>query len=704
VAPPIGRSRATRRDIQGLRAVAVGLVIADHAGISWLSGGFVGVDVFFVVSGFLITQILVREVSASGRVSVAAFYGRRARRILPAACVVLAVTAVYSAFELLVTRSADIGGDVLWSALFLANVHFASVQTDYFAAGIPASPVQHFWSLAVEEQFYLVWPVVLALAAWGASRRARTAADPHGVSSRVLTQVTWLVGATWVVSLAWSIHLTSTAPTSAYFSTPARAWELATGALLALGATRVRRLPASLGPALSLFGLGAIGLAALTFGPGTPFPGAAALLPVLGTAAVLAAGLERDDVGPSRLLGVRPLMWVGAISYSLYLWHWPVLLLGRSHVRDWPGATGSILLVAVAVALAAVSYRVVETPFRRGRFWIPTRRGLLLWPIALVVTLGSLQVASAHVDGVLEARERAAASFDPASVPKQLRTERTGDQVHDELAESLDRAAVSAPIPFPLEQDLTELGDDHAWPGCGATTTETSHAPCTLGDTASATRVVVFGDSHAHMWLPALDKLGTRDGFAVVPLIKWGCSPMAVRELEDRGESEFTACVEFRSWAVEQIRRAEPELVIVSSRAYPPDLLVSGTFERGEWRQGAFETMSAVDALGFPSLLMGDVSHLEERPSRCLAMPSSTMASCTSRADPRVLATNQALAEGAREAGVPFVDVNELACLHRLCPMVAGNIATFRDKQHLSTSWVRHVAEPLGALLRLPSG
>jgi peptidoglycan/LPS O-acetylase OafA/YrhL len=703
VTAPPGRSPALRRDIQGLRGVAVGLVIADHAGIGWLSGGFVGVDVFFVVSGFLITQILVRELSSTGRVSVPAFYGRRARRILPAACVVLAVTALYSSFELLVTRSAGIRSDVLWSALFLANVHFASVQTDYFAADTPASPVQHFWSLAVEEQFYLVWPVVLALAAWAARRRTRTATGPRRASGGLVTQVTWLVAATWVASLAWSVLRTSSDPTATYFSTPARAWELATGALLALTAARLARLPAALYPALSFVGLGAIGIAAVTLDHGTPFPGIAAMLPVLGTAAVLASGVERDNVGPSQLLGIRPLMWVGAISYSLYLWHWPVLLLGRSHVRHWPGATGSIALVAVAVALAAVSYRIVETPFRRWRFVVPTRRGLLLWPIALVVTLGALHVASAHEHGVLEARARAAASFDPASVPERLRTQRTGDQVHDELAESLDRAAVAAPIPFPLEQDLTELDQDHAWPGCAAQASETSDALCTLGDTASTTRVVIFGDSHAHMWLPAIAQLGKRDGFAVVPLIKWGCSPMAVRQLDERGGSEFTACAEFRSWALDQIRRLAPELVVVSSRAYPPDLLISATFDPDEWRRAAFETMSAVDALEVSSLLMGDVSHLDDYPSLCLARPSSTMASCTSRADPRILTTNRAMADGAHEAGVRFVGVNRLACLHGRCPMVAGHIVTFRDQQHLSATWVRHVAEPLGVLLGLPS-
>ena len=703
---PSTATRTTRRDIQGLRAVAVGLVVADHAGIGWLAGGFVGVDVFFVLSGFLITQLLVRELHRSERVSVTAFYARRARRILPAACVVLGVVAIYAAYQLLITRAADIGVDVLWAALFLANVHFAAVETDYFAAGTPASPVQHFWSLAVEEQFYLVWPAALALLAWSVRRRrgATTSATSTGSATYVVRQATLLVAIVWVLSLAWSVIDTATDPAAAYFSTPARAWELATGALLALAAPSVLRIAARWRPVLTLAGLAAIAVAAVAFDPRTPFPGWAALLPVLGTAAVLAAGAERDDVGASRLLGWRPITWIGDISYSVYLWHWPVLLLGRSHVAAWPRWTGSLALVVLTIGLAALSYYLVETPLRKRRFWSPTWRGLLLWPVAVGLAFGSVQVARAHEHDVLQARADAAVNFDPGSVPAGLRTVRTGEQIHDELADSLDRAAVAAPVPFPLAQDLTELGNDHAFaaPGCAATPSETSHDLCPVGEEGAAARVVLFGDSHAHMWLPALAALGTRDGFEVDPLIKWGCSPLALRQYDDRGGNEFTACADFRSWALGQIAELEPDLVIVSSRAYPPDLLLSGHFDPAEWQQSATDTMREVAALGFPSVLMGDVSHLEHQPTRCLAKPDATMATCTNDADPRVISTNRALGRGAKAAGTDYVDVNEFACLDNRCPMVADHIAVYRDKQHLSATWVRHVADAFGRLFALP--
>ena len=692
----------TRRDIQGLRAVAVGLVLADHAGIAILAGGFIGVDVFFVISGFLITRLLVAELHRSGRVSVAGFYARRARRILPAGSLVLATIVLYSAFALLVTRAAEIGTDVLWAAAFLANVHFAQLETDYFAAGTPPSPVQHFWSLAVEEQFYVVWPAVLALLAWAVARRLR--GDRESVIKRVLSIATGLVAAVWVASLAWSIVVTASSPAAAYFSTPARSWELATGALLALAEPRLRGLARPLAAGLGLAGLVGIAVPALAYDHHTPFPGAAALAPVLGTAAVLVAGMEHDALGAARVLALRPVQWVGDISYSLYLWHWPVLLLGRHVVSPLPQWAGALVLVAAAVALAALTFRLVEQPFRQGRFWRPTARGLLLWPAALCVTALAVQLAGHHAEHVLAERAEAAAAFDPTSVPLDQRTPRTGDPIHDALADSLDRAAVAAPIPFPLDQDLTELAKDRAFVSgdCSAATPDSSHTVCPVGAVGAGTRVVVLGDSHAHMWLPAVAALGEERGFEVDPLIKWGCSPFALAQTERGEPGPFTACEQYRTWALGQIRELGPDLVIVSSRAYPGSMLFSGQFDPAEWRTATDHTVASIVATGAPVVVMGDVPELAAPPDHCLADPDATMATCTGRTDPAVAATNDAVAEGARLAGAPYVDVTSLVCLRGRCPMVADHIAVFRDPQHLSETWVRHVASAWGGLFDLP--
>ena len=219
-----------RDDVQGLRAIAVLTVIASHAGVPFLPGGFVGVDVFFVISGFLISQLLFREVEKSGRVSIPGFYARRARRILPAATLVTVATIVASAIWLSAIDLLEVVKDALWAVFFAANIHFAAVGTDYFAAEEPPSPLQHYWSLSVEEQFYLVWPALLLVLVLVARRRA--AALPQRLVFGVLLVVT-------VASFVWSVVSTSSDPLAAYFSTPARAFELGLGALTALVAPAV---------------------------------------------------------------------------------------------------------------------------------------------------------------------------------------------------------------------------------------------------------------------------------------------------------------------------------------------------------------------------------------------------------------------------------------------------------------------------------
>src|SRR6187551_545959 len=292
-----------RADIQGLRAVAVLLVALNHAGIPFLKGGYVGVDVFFVLSGFLITGILLSQAQRAGRVSLTEFYVRRARRILPAAVLTLVATSIAAHQLLNFVRARTVVEDSIWASLFAANIHFAGQGSNYFAQGQPPSPILHFWSLSVEEQFYLVWPTVLSLVLFGAlfGRRLRSRRPALG---RALI----VIAGAGIASLAWSIHSTHASPTTAYFSTPARAWELALGAGLALAAMTAHRIPARLQVVMGWAGLGAVACAAVLFSDGTAFPGYAALLPAVGAALVIGAGIEREpgrlEVG--RILSLRP--------------------------------------------------------------------------------------------------------------------------------------------------------------------------------------------------------------------------------------------------------------------------------------------------------------------------------------------------------------------------------------------------------------
>ncbi|MFD1492063.1 MULTISPECIES: acyltransferase family protein [Microbacterium] len=345
-----------RRDIQGLRALAVVMVIATHV-VGWPSGGFVGVDVFFVVSGFLITGLLLREVAESGRISLRDFFARRIRRLMPAAMLVLLGVCVAAFFVFNRARADATWADAVAAALFVSNWRFAAEGTDYFSAAA-VSPLQHFWSLSVEEQFSLVWPVLLLIAVLLVPRGGR-----RGRAGRVAVGgVVVLVGA---ASWAWAVAQTAAEPTVAYFSTATRAWELAVGALLAVASPALARIPAALGGLLQWVGLAGVVLSCVVIDPASAFPAPWAVLPVAATALVVAGGVGGDPSHRHLFPLTNPVsVWLGDLSYALYLWHFPVLVFAGVLLPagEW---TTAIVLAATAV-LAVSTYYGVEQPLHRS--------------------------------------------------------------------------------------------------------------------------------------------------------------------------------------------------------------------------------------------------------------------------------------------------------------------------------------------------
>jgi peptidoglycan/LPS O-acetylase OafA/YrhL len=367
--------RSFRPDVEGLRAIAVLLVVLEHAGVPALRGGYIGVDVFFVLSGFLITGLLLREQERDGQVSLPQFYARRARRILPASTLVL-VTTVAAAFILLGTnRAIRVTTDGQWASLFAANVRLIEQGTSYLSAQLPPSPLQHYWSLAVEEQFYLVWPfVVWAVIRLGSGRRLRTSL------AGILTGI--IAG-----SLAWSVWQTGVSEAAAYFSPLTRAWELAAGALLAVAVPALLRLPTRLGVALSLFGLLSIITAALLFDGDTPIPGYAVALPVGGAFLALAGCTIAPSRGSETLLATRPLQWIGKRSYAWYLWHWPLLAIVAARIGHPATTLENVAICMIALSIAAISFSLIEHPIHRS-----TR--LMAGTPWLSIALGGVLVAS----------------------------------------------------------------------------------------------------------------------------------------------------------------------------------------------------------------------------------------------------------------------------------------------------------------------
>lgn len=371
--------RGFRPDVEGLRAIAVLIVVLYHAGVPLMTGGYVGVSVFFVISGFLITLHLTQEITRTGTIRITRFYARRARRLLPAAALVLIVTVLASWILGSGLLGGAVGMDALWAAVFGANIHFAIQGVDYQANQDP-SPVQHYWSLSVEEQFYLFWPLaLLVVCIVGAKLLPR-------IDRRLLIAAAIVVfGA---ASFWYSQHLMVESSTIAYFLMPSRAWELGLGALVAVAAPWLVRLRLLQNGVVATGGLLMILAASTMFTDETPYPGTASLLPTVGTALVIGAGLRAATAPERLLLSRKPFQLLGKLSYSLYLWHWPALILAPYVLGTTLSLGEKLVVCALTVVLSMFSFVAVEEPFRTDlRLQRSTGKSLLVGLCAVLLTV-----------------------------------------------------------------------------------------------------------------------------------------------------------------------------------------------------------------------------------------------------------------------------------------------------------------------------
>jgi peptidoglycan/LPS O-acetylase OafA/YrhL len=380
-----GRQRHFRPDIEGLRGLAVAVVVLYHAGIGGFSGGYVGVDVFYVISGFVITGLLLRQVGRYGRPRFIEFYARRARRILPAAGLVVIVTLVLSYAALGFIRGNEISDDARWVAVFLGNYHFAAEGTNYFQSQLPPSPLQNYWSLSIEEQFYVFYPLAITGLVLVFRRLPIT------------VKLLGLTSAVFVVSFAWSVHYTTADPTGAYFSLWTRAWELALGGLLAAGAQWFCRLGAPLRSMLGWAGLGAIVAGVVWFSASTLYPGWIAVLPVGGAGLVILAGLGTTRFGPEVVLSSRPFRWVGKLSFSIYLWHWPILAIATQDSSHPLPLAHRLGLVALSVVAAALTFYLLENPVRNSRWLARHPRACVAMGLAIIAVMLVVATVEIHL-------------------------------------------------------------------------------------------------------------------------------------------------------------------------------------------------------------------------------------------------------------------------------------------------------------------
>jgi peptidoglycan/LPS O-acetylase OafA/YrhL len=662
-----------RADLEGLRGLAILLVILFHAGFPQFAGGSVGVDVFFVLSGFFITGMLARETEETGGINFADFYAKRALRILPTLFLVLTVTLIGVLVLYAPIDRESVASNARAVAMGSGNLAFARESVDYFSSG--ENPLLHTWSLAVEQQFYAVWPVLFALVAVAFERRVSDTAfvsNPTRVVSH--KPLLWAIAITGALSFIASVAMTKNAQGWAFYSMPTRVWEFALGGALALW---LRSLPAmgwsvAIGPPgrqidiTSLFvclphliGFALIGYALYAYDSSTPYPGVAALAPALGAASLVVGGYFHSAF-TTRALAFRPFQWLGSVSYAWYLWHWPLVgIAGVINPRISPW--GKLLWCVGALALAWITCRYVEQPSRNGRLaGLPSKR----------VTIGAFAATIVML------------VFAQASLMIAERTTKN-----------------------PAQQRYADARESRVDHGCWGTSAMSAQRPCEFGDTKSSTTVVLFGDSHAEHWFGALDKAGKERGWKIVVMVMGGCPvPQLETFIRARTKRHYHECTLYREAAMRRILALKPSVAVLSS--FDHYIPTDGDdapwkISLDSWERGLRQTYSRLSKAGIPVVAIRGTPRTGFKAPTCLSRKSAGLMfadACeydlASSLLPKAVAAQNRAAQGL---GVRFVDMNDQVCWSAPCKVERGDLVVYTDDNHLTYEFSRSLASPFGA-------
>jgi peptidoglycan/LPS O-acetylase OafA/YrhL len=681
--------RQFRPDVEGLRAVAVLLVVLYHAGVPGLTGGYVGVDVFFVISGFVITGLLLRERSATGRTSILDFYARRVRRILPAAGIVILGSAFFSYLVLGPLLGSNVADDGRWAAVFLANFHFASVGTNYLAAQLPPSPLQNFWSLSVEEQFYIIYPTLFLLVASAKYRLS--------LRGRLVVALVIVI----VASYVFSVVETSSHPAASYFSPFTRAWELALGALIAVCASWLKKIPSRMAATLTWVGLGTILYSAFSFNAHTVYPGSLVAVPVVGAALIIAGGVAIPRAGAELLLGLRPFRWLGKLSYSLYLWHWPILMIAADYLgKPTLGLWYNLPLLLLALSISMVTYQMVETPFRH---WRLAPRPSVMAGIALVLTTAivlSLLIslggaAPTAVNGFIGTAGVVSGGALPAA---------NAQVVLSEVAAAVDTTTV------PTSVSRANYGASYVEWGsyekqeCQANFFESSETICNLGDLTGTHLMVVYGDSRALMWILPFEAIAKAQHWRLVILGKYGCpaAPVTIAGWTKYGEAPGPdiRCDEWHTWATNWIDEHRPNLLVFSQEDfYSPTLEGGKPFTASQWKHGLDDLFSSFKAPNMRMVLLGTTPTLAEAGPLCLAEHPQDVQACSQPVRLAVPSLSQVDRKTALADHVEYINTIPWFC-SRICTPVIGNYEIYDSTDvHISSPWAWYLQRVLGRAL-----
>ncbi|GAA4670255.1 acyltransferase family protein [Frondihabitans cladoniiphilus] len=713
----VSTQRHRRLDVQGLRALAVAAVVLDHV-FAWPAGGFVGVDVFFVLSGFLITALLVREAERTGRISIVDFYRRRVKRILPAALLVLIVVLVAAKVEFLATRFTTTLTDAVSAVTFSANWHFAAAGTDYFQKDAAPSPLQHFWSLSVEEQFYLVWPILIIATLLVLRAFGRTASGHSAQISLVV-----ILGCMTTASFVWALTESASSPTVAYFSTYSRAWELGLGSLVAVTLPLWRRLPRTLGGLLSWLGLAGVIASFVLVSDDLPFPAPWAVLPVLATALVLIGGSRPDA---PRLIPIANTVttFVGDISYSLYLWHLPVFVFVAGGETD---ASPRVLagVVAASLGLATVTYLLVERPIigsrllaRRGSgsardvAWSTSvRRSYRTVGLAALTTLVVILSTMAVVDGRGGGRESAVAVDTPVAGPTSLAAgadSTTAEPVPEgsygpavaALQTELTAALASATWPALSPSADTIIGQENSRVyACGILDPSRKSSECRWGRSSAPTKVMVAGDSTSVHYLEALADLAESAGTTqIVQRSAFACPFIDIRTMND-DLAQLDKCEKQNTATIAAVDEEEPDyLLITNSYQDWKNATTKRTVTAQEWSAGLTSYLDRIDTTKTKVVILPPPP--SGKPLAQCFKDSGSPRKCDTRPDARYRLLSGIDRELVTAKGGTFAESLPLFCVSGSCPAFAGTTVVREDAVHLAPAFERKVEPALRELLQ----